>query len=242
MKRLVALVALLVASTSYAENLPCVHLEPPRLSADAFHWKLIKSTRLPRKTHAGVLVSLWRSKEVAACSGGGDPMYTVKLIVESRGKMLYRFEPDQDVGQLWLGRVFEVRNVMGLGTPQVLLQTGTEGVSDQLAHLHIIPISGRRKFTDTGISEMDSSWRRSLGWFASHGRAYAVVAVPIIRDDPESGEVCHFCPHHYRYIAYTWDAHRSKWVVAMAVAATRTFDANVDPLAADHGFIQRRLL
>ena len=240
-RRLTILLACLLFRAAFGAEPDCTNPDTAHFYPGRPRWQLVNVKVVSPAKMAQVRVTLWRSKEVAGCSGAGNSMYAIRLIAESGGKVLYRYEPSPYPSNLWLGRPFELRDVMGLGIPQVLFQTGDEGASDWEADQHVVPISGPARFIDVGIAEMKSSWRNTLGWFVSKGRYFAVKADPLIGGDADIDESCHGCPHHYRYVAYAWDPKSSTWEVATSFQASGMFDGGVDPLVADREYVQRRL-
>src|SRR5258708_207459 len=227
---------------AYSEDTECANPDTAQLYTGPFHWKTVNAANVRLHDGSSAHIRLFRSVETAGCSGSGNPMYATKLIIDSGRHVLYRYDSDRDESNLWLGTPFEMRDVMGLGTPQVLFQTGHMEAPDGEAHQHIVPISGPSRYKDVGIPEMNSSLEETLGWIRSHGRSFAVKANPITSDSSDDDLPCHICPHHYRYVAYAWVPASSKWEVVMDTPAAQKIDAFVvDPLEMDREYIHHRL-
>jgi hypothetical protein len=56
-------------------------------------------------------------------------MYAIRLVAESGGKVLCRYEPGRNSQDLWLDEPFELRDIKSLGTPKILFKTGFESAT-----------------------------------------------------------------------------------------------------------------
>ena len=236
---LLAVIALLPARVALAEE-ECVDPDDSQLSGITLHWTLVHEVALGIAPADNLTIRQFRSTETTGCSGTGDPMNALRLQIEQNGAILYQYESDLKSRDFWLKHTFELRDVMGLGAPQVVFDSGQMGASDWIAHEHIVPLINDYRFSDVGLPAFDSSWRHTIGWFQAGSRHFVVVSIPIIGDpeaDPDG--FCHSCPHPYKYVVYQWQFADAQWKVVKEIPSSGRFED--DPLVPDRQYIQDRL-
>jgi hypothetical protein len=237
-----ALLFILLSPLAIAQEAGCENPDTAQIYEGTPHWLLVKEAHVNIDKIQQVRVRQLRSRETTGCSGAGNDLHSLRVLIDQDGHLLYQRDSGAKTQDFWLGRPFIVRELMSESAPQVIFDSGYMAASDGTAHQHIVPLTGPQKFTDVGIPAFDTSWRHSIGWFGSQTGPFVVMAVPIIGDpDSDPDGFCHGCPHPYRYLMYRWQETGATWKVVGHAKGTRKFDGSVDPLVEDRTYISERL-
>jgi hypothetical protein len=136
MRTAIAIVAIVgVIGNVYGATYGCMDTQLPAIT----HRVRVRAATISTENNGeNFEVVLLRSREGVACSGAGNLLHGIRLLVLTSGRELYRYNPGTKTRDLWTGEPFYLRQVTDDGTPDMLFTSGYSGAADFENHLHAI--------------------------------------------------------------------------------------------------------
>ncbi len=177
---------------------------------------------------------LLRSVLPQGTSGMGDPLFGVSLIITSGDRVIDRYSPFIKDRSFHVNDDLMAMDVTGDGIPEVLFDSGFQGMSDSVHVHHVLHRpKGETSFWNIAPDQFATTRRQTFCWFPFGGRTFGLVAEPVVPAGTLDPHFCHACPHFYQYLVFTWREDRGTIVLTQVIESTREFEDGDDPLQID---------